>query len=421
MSVFSSLTTWLSEINITMEMLIMLSLTEFLMLAIIALVYLFRKNKNLKNVIVKLKVLIRTNKSSKSQLQQVTTYMQEQIALSELQYATLSNSKDPDETTKKNIQTLSGRLMVLNSELLTLPEYIENDDSYWSNIYARYAELTPAANNSTTDGGNTAESVAAGSVETLEEIEAISEDMLLSLGESSDEYDKIEFDSISEIETDTDHSKVSTVENSGDQETPELKINDTVNEEIDRLRQIISRQFSSIDELKLSVNDIQGLSKDEDNQALSDKFTRLKQQMDTLLNEQEQFNMCINVLEQENLRLSEEILQYQSESASNHPKADNEDDVQSQAVLKGLVQTNKEQLQCISILENEIKGLRNNQNETSSDTESVDAISNDKINTTIDELKFKLSDKNSEIGLLREEYVTLKQKYVAISRKVADG
>jgi len=458
MNVFSSISTWLSGISVTMEMLVIFSLAEFLMLAVIGLVYLFRKNKVLKNVIVKLKIRIQSKKSGQSQLQQVTTYLQEQIALSELQYETLSNCKDPDEYAKKYSHILSGRLTVLNSELLTLPEYIDHSDNYWASIYARYAELTSSAEHISTDDDNHNASVDAGSVEALEEIEAIDEKLLLSLGDLEGENHDLENhdlenhslenhdlenhslenhnlgeNSLEILEAGDDQIKASIAEASVEQETPELNLKDTASEEIGRLRDIISRQYHSIDTLKLSITDIQDLSKDEDNQALNSKFTELKRQTDALLDEQEQFSMCINVLEQENLRLSEEILQTQSESDANRNNDGAQEKAQSQSVMKSLVQTNKEQLQCISILENEIKGLKsnqsnnqsnnqgNNQNDKSSNASSDAAGNSEKINATIDELKFKLSDRNSEMGLLREEYDTLKQKYVAISRKVAEG
>jgi len=77
MSFVSSLTTWISGMSITMDMLIILCLTEFLMLAIIGLIYLFRKNKNLKNVITKLQLLIKSKKSESSQKEYVITYIQE--------------------------------------------------------------------------------------------------------------------------------------------------------------------------------------------------------------------------------------------------------------------------------------------------------------------------------------------------------
>ena len=417
MSFVSSITTWVSGISITMDMLIILCLTEFLMLAIIGLIYLFRKNKNLKKVITKLQILIKSKKSETSQKEHVSAYIQEQLCLSELQHETLLNSKHPEEDTDKHIKALSERLLVLNSELLTLPEYIGNDENYWSSIYTRYADLTPSYDQS--DEQTNTDVI---SVETLEEIESIDEEMLLSLGDMEGDYDT--FNSTESIE---DTGKESTVPDSDKKNTQELNIKDTASEEIGRLRDIISRQYSSIDGLKMSIKDIQALGMDSDNKTLNKKFTTLMNQSGTLLEEQEQLNMCIDVLEKENLRLSEEILHHKSESASkeqtNNSTNAKIDDAQAKSIMEGLIQTNKEQLQCISILEDEITSLKNNQPEPSKGVESIDTTSNKMIDEyvgTIDELKYKLTDKNSEINLLREEYDTLKQKYMVISQKVAN-
>ena len=131
--------------------------------------------------------------------------------------------------------------------------------------------------------------------------------------------------------------------------------------------------------------------------------------------------MCIDVLEKENLRLGEEILRYQSEEAVSKEDLNNinvgkKDAAQSQSIMEGLIQTNKEQLQCISILEDEISSLKNNQSGASEGVQSERSASSE----IIDELKYKLTDKDSEITTLREEYDTLKQKYTVISQKVAN-
>jgi len=407
MSFVSSVTTWVSGISITMDMLIILCLTEFLMLAIIGLIYLFRKNKNLKSVITKLQLLIKSKKSEPSQKDLVSAYIQEQLCLSELQHETLINSKHHAEDTEKQIKVLSERLLVLNSELLTIPEYLGNDENYWSSIYTRYAELTPRNEQANTD---------VDSVESLEEIESIDEDMLLSLGDMEQDYN-----TAMTSESGEDPGNESTVASNEKKNTQELNIKDTASEEIGRLRDIIGRQYNSIDELKVSIKDIQDLGKDADNQTIIEKLTTLKNQTDTLLNEQEQLNMCIDVLEKENLRLGKEILRYQSEEVAsdehvNNAKDGNMDAAQSQSIMKGLIQTNKEQLQCIAILEDEISGLKNNQPEATEGAQSESTASSE----IIDELKFKLTDKDSEINLLRDEYNTLKQKYTVISQKVSN-
>ncbi len=406
MSFFSNLATIISEISITMDMLVILSLTEFLMLAIIGLVYLFTKNKKLNKAIVKLQTIIKLKIVEKSEFKQISAYLQEQISLSKLQHETLVNCKHQEEHSEKNIEVLSKRLLVLNAELLTLPEYIENDDNYWSGIYERYEMLIPASGENTT---------LTEPVESLDEIETIDEKMLLSFADEEDRYDAF-------VVGDSDKNELSGNE-SIQKNVPEFNIKDTSAEEIARLRDIIGRQYQSIDELKLNISDIEDLSADADNHALNERLALLKNQTNILSSEQEQFNMCINVLEQENLRLSEEILRYQSNAASQENlTSDNIDDSQSTTV-KDLVQTNKEQLQCISILEDEIEVLKSRQSHAAGLVQTEDSDNSENLSTylsAIDKLKFKLSDKDSEIGLLREEYDTLKQKYVLISRKEAN-
>jgi len=324
-----------------------------------------------------------------------------------LQHETLINSKHHIEDTEKQIKVLSERLLVLNSELLTIPEYLGNDENYWSSIYTRYAELAPHNAQVTTE---------VDSVESLEEIETIDEAMLLSLGDMENDYSA----AISpELGLETDNN--SAVVNGDEKNSQELNIKDTASEEIGRLRDIISRQYNSIDELKISIKDIQALGTDADNQTIHEKLITLNNQTGTLLNEQEQLNMCIDVLEKENLRLGEEILRYQSEEAVSKEDLNNinvgkKDAAQSQSIMEGLIQTNKEQLQCISILEDEISSLKNNQSGASEGVQSERSASSE----IIDELKYKLTDKDSEITTLREEYDTLKQKYTVISQKVAN-
>lgn len=75
-------------------------------------------------------------------------------------------------------------------------------------------------------------------------------------------------------------------------------ISTTAEEEIFRLRDIIDRQYSSIDELKNAV--AQGQGDDENKQELSNKFQAVE-------NSQNELRTCIDILEMENQRLTEAL------------------------------------------------------------------------------------------------------------------
>jgi DNA repair exonuclease SbcCD ATPase subunit len=89
-------------------------------------------------------------------------------------------------------------------------------------------------------------------------------------------------------------------------------ISTTAEEEIFRLRDIIDRQYSSIDELKNAV--AQGQGDDENTQELSNKFQAVE-------NSQNELRTCIDILEMENQRLTE-ALELAKQPAQKTPSKD---------------------------------------------------------------------------------------------------
>lgn len=209
--------------------------------------------------------------------------------------------------------------------------------------------------------------------------------------------------------------------------------------EINRLRSIMARQYDSIDQLKKSLDDFAGEA-GADGSGNNEQMEFFRDKVQLLEHEQEQMAMCITVLDAENLRLKDIISQPQFADRSemnNDLEADLADDKQQDTsndnvaelekdlkettdLVKNLLQTNKEQLQCITILESENDQLSRSLSEknnsagelTSADT-GMESAGNKNI-VELEEVKLELNAKIAEFELLEVDYTAVKQKYITL-------
>lgn len=209
--------------------------------------------------------------------------------------------------------------------------------------------------------------------------------------------------------------------------------------EINRLRSIMERQYDSIDQLKKSLDDFAGEA-GADGSGNNEQMEFFKDKVQLLEHEQEQMAMCITVLDAENLRLKDIISQPQVADRSemnNDLEADLVDDKQQDTsndtvaalekdlkettnLVKNLLQTNKEQLQCITILESENDQLslslsekNNSAGELTSADTGMESAGNKKL-VELEQVKLELNAKIAEFELLEVDYTAVKQKYITL-------
>jgi len=244
---------------------------------------------------------------------------------------------------------------------------------------------------------------------------------------------------------------------------PEVEYSKAAAEELSRLHNVIANQYNSIDELKGKLLDI----KDDEALANHPLVGELQHQISRLVADQEQMAMCVKVLESENERLihSLEQMDFNVETANPSSQPENESELvqhlveeqkQSENLIRDLLRTNKEQLQCIATLESELE--MKHDMEISNDPSAVVLASLEKAKHEIDQLKQEnrqhlqtieqlqlqlqsshaglenspreLSDQHknlekqlhakvAELNLLREEYQIMHQKYIKLAEDKA--
>lgn len=145
---------------------------------------------------------------------------------------------------------------------------------------------------------------------------------------------------------------------------------DTSNEEIQRLRKIISRQFSAIDDLKQSLQD----------QALSTTQAKtLAEKLEQVEVSQAQLNMCVDVLEKENQRLNELLQSKDPTHDSNEAylqETRKELNIANDRIVD-LEHENSEKQQRIEELENEIRVLEQQLQEHKEQLRQAESLNTD--------------------------------------------
>lgn len=203
---------------------------------------------------------------------------------------------------------------------------------------------------------------------------------------------------------------------------------DTSQQEISRLRNIINRQHGSMDELKQAMLK-QGMNAEE-----SEKISAKMEEIEVA---HAQLNMCVEILEKENIRLTE--LAEQAQSAENSMTVDETTQVVQQELsqanerIENLENENTKQSEYIDVLQNEISSLKTviKQNEEElarielmtadlSRVDDDDENSNaDVLKKQITELNDMLSSKNEELqelqNIVQKESVVVSDEHTASS------
>jgi len=240
----------------------------------------------------------------------------------------------------------------------------------------------------------------------------------------------------------------------------EIAINRAATEELDRLRNVINNQYQSIDSLKRQLLDIN----DDPNLAGHPLMEQLNSQVSQLVAEQDQMSMCIKVLEAENERLGKQLhdLEQQGHASGQGASEAQESEViqrmaqehqQAENLIRDLIRTNKEQLQCIATLESELElkgqserrgvdddspvmeSLQKAKNEIKQLTQDklqylsrindlqqrIDELEQAETGTESDkpkkELEKQLHAKIAELELLRDDYHRMHQKYIKLCQE----
>jgi len=241
-----------------------------------------------------------------------------------------------------------------------------------------------------------------------------------------------------------------------------LNINTASGEELGRLRNVVNNQYATIDELKRQLKNIGSDSILADHPALAE----LHRQISRLVQDQNQMAMCVKVLEAENTRLTEAVEAAQAlpdefdqmtgaNSESEAIKSLAQELQQAENLIRDLLRTNKEQLQCIATLESELDMIHDSAtvdpNEATLSLQKskleVKQLNQEKLQhlATIDKLRQELDNvkatpltpangsstgeyknlekqlhaKIAELELLREEYKSMHEKYIKLHQDKA--
>jgi len=233
-------------------------------------------------------------------------------------------------------------------------------------------------------------------------------------------------------------------------------LNTASREELGRLRSVINNQYSTIDELKLQLRKLG----DHDLAADHPAIRELQKRIEGLSNDQNQMAMCVKILEAENERLLQAVSQLDhadavfaalqgSEQESPALQSLAQELQQAEAMIRDLLRTNKEQLQCIATLESELELFQQSNSAASSEIavslqqakQEIKQLNQDKLQhmATIERLQSErqqwqdanseratdylaeyktlekqLHAKVAELDLLREEYLSMHEKYIKL-------
>lgn len=415
--------------NSTLDMLILLS-GEIVLVLIIAVCLLRKKNINLRlelaKILEKFKLLQRKYaqvsnvESSENSSTEVHTdpnsnieeYIKKALIQSRAKLDAVNQSTqasdDPQQTL---IAANSLRVSILEYELQVIANE-SSDDDQWPDLIDHYQALLPR------------------NVLAEENIDAAH-------STEQEEAENTEFMMLEEFENANHALETEVLE----QELGE-SIMTTSEDEINRLRTIMERQYDSIDQLKKSLDDFAGEA-GADGSGNNQQMEFFRDKVQLLVHEQEQMAMCITVLDAENLRLKDIISQPQfadrsemnndpeAALAGDEPQDTSNDNVaalkkelkETTNLVKNLLQTNKEQLQCITILESENDQLSRSlleKNNLAGDIASADtgrgSAGNENI-VDLERVKLELTTKIAEFELLEVDYIAVKQKYITLSKE----
>ncbi|WP_455203386.1 hypothetical protein [Kaarinaea lacus] len=236
------------------------------------------------------------------------------------------------EHTKKQMQSLpeeqaqilQRRIDYLENEVAAAAD--ENSPDYWDNMCERLKALSPPAAPSAVEPEQTVEEPPQDEGPVLNELDDI---------DVSDNFDDIPI-----LEDKVDH---------GDEGAKEPNITiETANDDIRRLRSIISRQHDSMDELKKSLS-----QKDID----LETNAQLAKKLEEVEVAQAQLNMCVETLERENERLNEMLGEFENSPNTEEFNNTKQQLEEAQERITNLERENTLQAERIESLEHEITDL----------------------------------------------------------------
>ena len=149
----------------------------------------------------------------------------------------------------------------------------------------------------------------------------------------------------------------------------EVDSDDLTQQEISRLRKIISKQHNAIDELKRSLQAVPGDS---------DEAKKLAKQLEQVEVAHAQLNMCVSTLDKENKRLRTELKELSEGGSDNEILQETKQKLDMANVrIDDLEEENSKQVQRIHELENEITKLNIRLKEAKEDLRRAEVMSND--------------------------------------------
>jgi DNA repair exonuclease SbcCD ATPase subunit len=263
-------------------------------------------------------------------------------------------------------------------------EQAENSGAYWEQLISSLDGLL-AGNNSEAIMPQAAGESGDHDQPTLNELDDID------IGDSFDEIPLLE-DNVSEP--------------GGVKKDPTLTI-ETANEDLDRLRKIISRQHDTMDELKKSLQD-KNINL-ENNQELSQKIEEIEVA-------QAQLNMCVETLEKENERLNELIKDHEDSPQHEQLTLAKQELEEANERINTLEKENSLQAERITELESEIaeleKALEQRSEELArvqnleadlSQTDDGEEPSQDSLMKEIETLTDLITQKSEELSKLQSD------------------
>lgn len=288
------------------------------------------------------------------------------------------------ELPEEQARVLQKRLDVLQTELNAQGK-ADDADAFWQQLISGFDSLLPDAGPQSaaveeSDQQTDSDPSESGST-TLDELDDID------IHASTDNIPTLE-DNVSET--------------GGVKKDPSLTI-ETANEDLERLRKIISRQHNTMDELKQSLQD----KNPENSQEVSKKLEEIEVA-------QAQLNMCVETLEKENERLNELIKGYEESPQQEQLIIAQQELEEANERINTLEKENSEQAERITELESEIAELEKtlqqrseelarvqNQEADLSQTDEEEEHSQDSLMKEIETLTELITQKSEELSKLQ--------------------
>jgi hypothetical protein len=288
------------------------------------------------------------------------------------------------ELPEDQARVLQKRLDVLQTELNAQGK-ADDADAFWQQLISDFDSLMPETAPQATaleesDQPFDADTDEAGST-TLDELDDID------IHDSADSIPTLE-DNVSE--------------SGGVKKDPSLTI-ESANEDLERLRKIISRQHNTMDELKQSLQD----KNSENGQEVSKK-------LDEIEVAQAQLTMCVETLEKENERLNEMIKGYEESPQQEQLIIAQQELEEANERITTLEKENSQQAERITELESEIAELEKtlqqrseelarvqNQEADLSQTDEEEEHSQDSLMKEIETLTELITQKSEELSKLQ--------------------